>query len=270
MSASDPTSSDSGEFFERILIVGAHPDDAEFHAGGLILTQVARGSEILILSLTDGSAGHQQMNRPELAARRRREAQAAAALVGASVTIWEVPDGELHSSLALRNRLIEEIRRFAPDLLVTHRSEDYHPDHRATARLVQDSCYLLRVPNVAPATAAMTSDPVVLLMADFFTRPAPFQADLILPLEALFEQILDLLACHESQVFEWLPFMAGEEIIGEPRQWLARFYGRLPESIARRYAPQYRLAEAFELSEYGARVPIDLVRSKLGFPGSVT
>ena len=117
--------------------------------------------------------------------------------------------------------------------------------------------------------SALREDPVVLGMADFFTRPAPFQADVVLPTDGVFERVLDLLSCHESQVFEWLPYMDGQEEAlraGDRRDWLRRYYGRRPTAIARRWAPGHAYAEAFEISEYGRRLPAREIQRRLDGP----
>jgi len=236
----------------RLMVVGAHPDDAEFNAAGLMLRYAQAGCAIAMVSLTDGSAGHQTMGRADLRARRAAEAAASAKLLGAELNIWSEPDGALQANLRTRERLIHEIRVFAPDLIVTHRANDYHPDHRAAAQLVQDACYLVRVPNVVPEIPALVHDVVVAHVCDFFQQPQPFVADLVLPLDAYFDKAYELLACHISQVQEWLPFMQGEP--GGP-SWLAGAYQARAGKIAKLHANgSCQYAEALQLSEYGQRV----------------
>ncbi len=234
------------------MVVGAHPDDAEFNLSGLLLRYAAQGNAIAITSLTDGSAGHQTLGRRELAQRRAGEAKAAARKLGAELNIWPVADGALQPTLANRERLIHEIRVFGPDLLVTHRLNDYHPDHRAAAQLVQDACYMVRVPNVVPEVPALEQDVVVAYMCDFFQQPKPFHADLVLPLDDWFDAACELLACHESQVQEWLPYVQGE---AGNASWFPHAYRARAAAIAKRYANGgCQLAEALEISEYGRQL----------------
>jgi LmbE family N-acetylglucosaminyl deacetylase len=242
----------------RVLVFGAHPDDAEFHGGGLLALHRSRGNRVRIISVTDGSAGHQSLDRPTLAARRRDEAARAAAVIGCEVAVWKNLDGELEPTLDVRRQVIREIRSFAPDLVLTHRIHDYHPDHRAVATLVRDACYMVRVPNIVPDVPALPNDPVVACFADFFSQPAPFRADARVDIEPVADQVTAMLDCHASQLYEWIPHTLGRgaEVPSDPAQrlrWLPQFYGR-GRAVARKFAPEYRLAEAFEISEY-ARKP---------------
>lgn len=193
----------------RILVFGAHPDDAECHVGGLLSLYRELNYSVKIISVTDGAAGHFQIAGEALAQRRLAEARAAAALIGSVFEAWNYPDGYLEPTLDLRTRVIREIRTFKPDLVLTHRPYDYHPDHRAVAQAVQDASYMVTVPPIAPETPILPRDPVVAYMPDLFTRPNPLRADVIIDVTAKMEQIVELLACHTSQVFEWMPFNEG-------------------------------------------------------------
>jgi LmbE family N-acetylglucosaminyl deacetylase len=182
-----------------------------------------------------------QLDRQRLATRRRREAEAAARMIGAESVFFDALEGELFATLALRQRMIATIRRFRPDAVITHRTGDYHPDHRVTAQLVKDACDLLRVPNLVPEVPVRPSDPIVLGMCDFFRRPAPFQAHCV-----------------------WLPHMAGQVVGPDRRAWLAEYYGQRPAATARRFGRAgLRYVEAFELSEYGRRVTPEALRALL-------
>jgi LmbE family N-acetylglucosaminyl deacetylase len=255
----------------RILIFGAHPDDAEFHAGGLIARHCRRGSVVRLVSVTDGSAGHHRLGRDALRERRCAEAQAAAQRLGCEVKVWDNADGELTPTLTVRRQVIAEMRSFDPDLVLTHRIHDYHPDHRATGELVRDACYMVRVPSVVPNERALPRDPIVASMWDQFTRPAPFSCDVVVPVDDVFDAAVDALDCHASQVYEWIPHTLGAEqrVPSDDRarrEWLGQFVGRRPAGIAKRCRAQLiallgeargsavRYAEAYEISEY-ARKP---------------
>jgi len=190
----------------KLLILGAHPDDAEFRAGGLACVYRALGHTVKMVSVTDGGSGHHAMKRRDLIVRRQKEAASAAEIIGAQHEVWEFPDGYLQPTLEVRERIIREIRTFAPDLVLTHRPDDYHPDHRAVGHAVRDASYLVTVPLVVPEVPILRRDPVVAYLYDHFTKPYPFQADAVVDVTPHIEKILAMLGAHASQFFEWLPF----------------------------------------------------------------
>lgn len=192
----------------KILMIGAHPDDPDGCGGGTALRYVARGDEVRFLSVSDGSAGHQSMAPAPLAARRRKEADGVAALIGITYDVWDIPDGEVEATLENRRRMVRYIREYAPDLVITHRNNDYHADHRNVALLVQDASYLLTVPNFCPDTPILPQMPVIAFFADRFKQP-PFRADVVVPIDEVVDKKYEVLRCHESQYFEWLPFNKG-------------------------------------------------------------
>lgn len=253
----------------RLLILGAHPDDAEWHAGGLAAIYRAQGHEVRMVSVTDGRAGHHEIPPQRLVELRRKEATAAAAVIGATYEVWNFPDGQLQPTLEVRARIIREIRSYRPDLVLTHRACDYHPDHRAVGQAVQDASYMVTVPHIVPETPALTADPVVAYMPDRFTRPAPLAGDVVIDVGGQLETIISMLACHRTQVFQWLPYNLGiaDQLPAEEssqRDWLDGWYREHLRPMADRYRAELiatygeqrgsgvEFAEVYEISEYAA------------------
>ena len=166
----------------RFLVIGAHPDDCDLMAAGLAMKMLAKGHEVFFLSATDGSAGHQTMSREDLAARRAGECKKAGEILGLTYEALPIPDGELTADLPYRRMLMKRIREIAPDVIITHRTCDYHPDHRACGQLVMDCSYLVGVPLFCPEVPALRKAPVILSMWDHFTNPTPFRADVCVPI----------------------------------------------------------------------------------------
>jgi N-acetylglucosamine malate deacetylase 1 len=265
----------------RILVIGAHPDDADIKAGGTSAKWTELGHCVRLVSLTNGQAGHQSMHGLDLAVRRKAEAEAAAAVIGATYEIFGQPDGELDDRVENRLRVIRLIRSFKPDVIITHRSTDYHPDHRFTGLLVQDASYLLTVPAICPDAPHLATCPVILYFSDSFTKPCKFEPHVVVDITDTFDRMVDMLHCHQSQFYEWLPFNFGQldqvpNDDSDRRDWLAERLRRRIEPLAERYrkllvqtygveqASGIRTIEAFEVSEYGA--PLDAEARSRIFP----
>src|SRR5258708_2759254 len=96
----------------RLLVVGAHPDDAEARAGGLAALYRKLGHDVRFVSVTNGETGHYRVSGPPLVARRRAEAEAAAAVLGLRYDVWDHPDGRLEVTLGGREQVIRLLRSF--------------------------------------------------------------------------------------------------------------------------------------------------------------
>jgi LmbE family N-acetylglucosaminyl deacetylase len=252
----------------KVICIGAHPDDCEIEFGGTAAKLAARGDTVKFISVTNGEAGHHLHPGPELVARRQKEAEEAARRLGiATIEVLQNRDGQLLPSIAARDEIVRQIRAWEADVVITHRPWDYHPDHRYTGQLVQDSAYMVMVPYVCPEIRALRRNPAFFHLEDSFRSPIPFRADIAVNIDDAWERKLDALDAHQSQVYEWLPWvsgMTGSEQVPQDaaarREWLDATWSREPSmcsraALARRYgtedAARVRHAEAFEISEYG-------------------
>ena len=268
LAESDPVSTQTTPPL-RVLVIGAHPDDCEIKAGGVAALYRQQGHVVRFVSVTDGSAGHHEISGPPLAARRAQETLASGDVCGVEYEVLGNLDGQLVPTIAARWELISLIRRFRPDLILTHRPNDYHPDHRMTSQLVCDAAYMVTVPAVVPAVPFLQRNPVIAYLSDAFQRPYPFQPTVVVDVTAVVEQIIEMQAAHVSQFYEWLPFNQGilHEVPTDAvqrRAWLANqakdrlrlVANRFRTELIATYGPerggQIAFAEAFEGCEYGS------------------
>ena len=138
--------------FDRVLVIAAHPDDAEFAFGASVARLVAEGAHVSYAVVTDGAQGGEDPAEPaeKLVATRYAEQREAARLLGVEdVAFLGFPDGFLAGTPELRLALTREIRRQRPDLVLTHnplRSLQYpigasHPDHLAVGEAALSAVY---------------------------------------------------------------------------------------------------------------------------------
>ncbi len=262
------------------MVIGAHPDDADIKAGGTAAKWCALGHTVKLVSVCDGAAGHHESLGRPLAERRRAEATAAAGVIGATYDILDEPDGELQPTLDARRKVIRLIRGFRPDLVITHRTTDYHPDHCYTGLLVQEAAYLLTVPAICPDSPHLARSPVIMYFSDAFKHPCPFEPHIVVDIDDTIGQVVAMLHCHASQFYEWLPFNAGhpdQVPTGDAarRDWLGQRIRRRIRPLADRYRDlvvatygerggQVQHIEAFQVSEFGA--PLDAEARARLFP----
>jgi Uncharacterized proteins, LmbE homologs len=134
----------------RIIAFGAHPDDCDIRVGGTAALWAQMGHAVKFVACTNGDAGHPTMGGAPLARRRRAEATEAARRLGITYDILEIHDGELMPTLENRNFIIQKIREWNAELVLSSRPNDYHPDHRYTGVLVQDAPTWLSCPRCFP------------------------------------------------------------------------------------------------------------------------
>jgi len=249
----------------NIVVLGAHPDDCEADAGGLAILYAKMGHRVKFVSLTNGDAGHFAIGGGALAKVRMAEAQEAGKRYGVlEYTVFDNHDGELMPTLENRLKVIREIRRWNADVVIGPRPNDYHPDHRNSAILMQDAAYLVIVPNVAPDVPPLKKNPVFLFAEDRFQKPNSFEPDVAVIIDEVFDQKIYGLAAHASQQFEWLPWTSGrlDEIPEDETSrldYLAKRRTNTPnasvmECLKKWYGDKAETAghaEAFEICEYG-------------------
>lgn len=256
----------------NVVVIGAHPDDADGSAGGMAIKFAKAGHHVLFISLTNGDAGHQSSGGGALAKRRRAEAQEAARRFGVSYKVLDNHDGELLSTLDVRLDVIRLIREWEADIVIGPRPYDYHPDHRNAAIIVQDAAYLVTVPNVVPSTPPLKANPLFLYTQDRFKKPYPFSPDIAIDISDVFDQKIYAMAAHESQYFEWLPW-ANSQVVPEGEEarieWLKANRKRpitpdVRQSLIKWYGQERGAnvtdAEAFEICEYGRQPSEEEIR----------
>lgn len=252
---------------KRIIAIFAHPDDADSKMGGTAAMLAKIGHKVKFVSITSGDAGHQSQGGGALAKRRRAEAKEAARRFGIEeYRVMDNHDGELLPELHIRQDVIREIREWNADVVIGLRPNDYHPDHRYAGVLVQDAAYMVVVPNVAPDTPPLEKNPVFLYMSDRFQKPNPFSHDIVIGIDEVIDQKVYALDAHESQMYEWLPWVSGNlDAVPEGEEarlkWLKERWANRGVSDEQRAAllkwygqekgESFEYAESFEICEYG-------------------
>ena len=199
-------------------------------------------------------------------------------MLGATTEVLDIHDGELLPTLENRRTITRLIRDWKADLVLSHRPNDYHPDHRYTGVLVQDAAYMVTVPGFCPDSPALSNNPAFFYYPDRFQKPNPFKPDVVVDISAVMERKLDALGVMVSQFAEGgangyaglMPKDAAGQLrrhrevrenFARRNQSLAdRFRDQLTEQYGESKGKAAKFAEAFELCEYGRQPGKDELR----------
>lgn len=255
----------------RIICFGAHPDDCELQAGGVGSLWAKLGHKVKYVSVTNGDIGHWREAGGPLAKRREAEVKKASEIMGTTVEVLDIHDGELMPTLENRLTIIRLIREWKADLVLAPRPNDYHPDHRYTGVLVQDAAFMVAVPFICPNVEPLKRNPVFMHYTDRFQKPNPSSPDIAISIDPVIETKLDALAVMESQFLEG-GALGGAHLLPRSEEQRAKRISQVRAGQRARFirlADKYRdvladwygaekgasvtTAEAFEVCEYGRR-----------------
>jgi LmbE family N-acetylglucosaminyl deacetylase len=258
----------------RIIAFGAHPDDAELKFAGTAALFAAQGAKVKLVAMTNGDVGHFSQAGGPLAQRRKAEVEACHKMLGVETDVLDIHDGELMPDLETRKKMANLIRAWDADIVLSHRPNDYHPDHRAVGQLAQDSAVVVAAPFFAPYTPPTRGNPIFLFYSDGFKKPYPFDPILAVGIDESAQKKFDCISALPSQ-------------FGDADSWQARYGRNVPTDEAGRkaylidivkqrnaaVADEFRplllklygeqkgravkYAEAFELNQYGGPATAD-------------
>ena len=177
-----------------VLVVAAHPDDAEISVGGTLLLLTRAGRRVGVVDLTRGELGTRGS-----AADRARETEAANKILGLAVRHnLELPDGRVQPTVEARERLAALVREHEPDVLLAHHVDDLHPDHRATGELARAAWYLSGLARLAdPAAKTPARRPNRIY---HFMGHVPFDPTFVVDIGAVWEEKVRLVRCYATQL----------------------------------------------------------------------
>jgi len=207
-----------------VLLIAAHPDDAEISAGGTILRLLQAGARVGIADMTRGEMGTRGTQ-----ADRDKETQAASEALGLTARFnLGFPDARVEASIANRESLAALIRKTQPEVLIAHYEDDPHPDHAATGRLAKQAWFLSGLKRLAELEGESPAKRPKFIF-QFLSHTAPDPA-LVVDVTSVWQQKLAVVRCYGSQLVSEGAQDKGEHLlfgadIEQRMTTKARFFG---------------------------------------------
>jgi N-acetylglucosamine malate deacetylase 1 len=181
-----------------LLVIAAHPDDAELGCGGTIAKHLAAGKKVGIVDLTRGELGTR--GTPEI---RDAEAQEAANILGLTVREnLRLADGFFQNTKADQLKIVEVVRKYQPDIVLANAVEDRHPDHGRASTLIHDACFLAGLPKVETQINNQSQTAWRPKTFYHFIQSRSLKPDVIVDVSAFWDVKMKAVLAYRSQFYD--------------------------------------------------------------------
>ena len=221
-----------------ILAIGAHAGDAELTMGQVLIHQRHAGDRVVILEMTAGEGGNPKLTPEAYGAQKKREAEAAAKIIGAELIWAPYQDGQIPDDDVVRTYVADVIRQVKPTHILTHWKKSIHKDHSRTSAIVDDAVLLASLPGVKTAHPAWSGVRAI-YYAENWEDPQDFQPYLY----------IDVSDARD----EWLQAVKSYEFVGGSISSFPylNYYDAL--AVVRGAVARKARASAFDIDSFGKR-----------------
>ena len=181
-----------------ILAIAAHPDDVELSASGTIMRYVSEGKKVGIIDLTEGELGTRGTVETRYA-----EAADASKIMGLSAREnLRMPDGFFEDNAENKRLIIEQIRKYQPEIVLANSVTDRHPDHGRAGKLIEDACFLAGLRKIETDLDGIEQLPhrprlVAHYIQDFYLEP-----DFVIDVTPFVERKIEVIKAFKTQFYD--------------------------------------------------------------------
>jgi bacillithiol biosynthesis deacetylase BshB1 len=181
-----------------ILVLAAHPDDAEISCGGTLAKHLALGYKVGVVDLTRGELGTRGT-----AEVRDKEAEEASRILGLSIREnLDLRDGFFRNAEEEQRKVVTAIRTYRPEIILANATEDRHPDHGRAASLIYDSCFLSGLTKVETSDHGKPQHAWRPKAIYHFIQSQYLHPDLVVDVSDFWEKKMEALKAFRSQFYD--------------------------------------------------------------------
>jgi bacillithiol biosynthesis deacetylase BshB1 len=181
-----------------LLVISAHPDDAEVAAGGTLLHHIALGKKVGLLDLTKGELGTRGN-----ATLRTHEANEAAQRLGATLrTQLDLPDGFFLPNEDNLLKIITQIRKYQPEIILTTATDDRHPDHARAAQMVVQASFLANLSKIETFEQNKKQAVWKTKLIYHFIQDKVCSADFVIDISPYIDKKFEVIKAYKSQFYD--------------------------------------------------------------------